>query len=127
MKLIDKYYELKSKDENKIYIFECGVFYIFFNEDAEVISEKLKIKLVGLNDRDCKCGFPIKTKDKYFKIIDEQKILYEIITNEKRPVKVNSKNDIEKEIIRKLKSINVEYLNYQEAYKFLIELKEIIK
>ena len=30
MKLMEKYYELKEKDNDKVYVFECGVFYLFF-------------------------------------------------------------------------------------------------
>lgn len=62
-------------------------FTYFFNEDAELISENIGLKLVGLNDSDCKCGFPVKTKEKYFKILDDKKILYEIIANEKNNLK----------------------------------------
>lgn len=33
-KLYDKYLELKKKDESKMYLFRCGNFYIFLDEDA---------------------------------------------------------------------------------------------
>lgn len=128
-KILNKYNELKSINSDKLYLFESGIFYIFINEDAKMINEKLDLKIVQQKDY-YKCGFPINSKDKYFKILEEKDINYEIIVFEKsKSILTNSvkSSSIEQEIIRKLKSINVEYYTPIEALNFLKELKEIIK
>lgn len=127
MKLINKYKELKNINQDMVYIFESGVFCVLFNDDAELASNLLNLKLVGLSEFDCKCGFPIKSKEKYFEILDKKEIKYEIIVNEKKIEDSKLDKNVEKEIIRKLKSINVEYYTEKEALKFLIELKELLK
>ena len=38
-KLYEKFLELKKANNNKIYLFKSGIFYIGLSEDAKVISE----------------------------------------------------------------------------------------
>lgn len=128
-KLLNKYKECKLKDETKVYMFESGIFYIFVNEDAKMVSDKINLKLTNVNDY-YKCGFPIKSKDKYFTYLTDNNIDFELVKITDGKSKII--NDIpekraENEIIRKLKSINVEYLMDSEAKDFLYELKELIK
>lgn len=138
-KIVDKYNELKNIDKDKLYLFESGIFYIFVNEDAKIINKKLYLKITQQGNY-FKCGFPIRSKEKYFELLKDKKINYEIIElekqnsrtkNEKQILKIETislnNKSIEKEIIRKLKSINVEYYNPIEALNFLKELKEIVK
>ena len=49
-KLYNKYLELKSKDDTYLYLFKSGMFYIFLDEDAKIVSEKLNLKLTNFND-----------------------------------------------------------------------------
>lgn len=138
-KIVNKYNELKENNKEKLYLFESGIFYVFIHEDADIISDKLGLKITHQGDY-YKCGFPIKSKDKYFKLLEENNIDYEIIILEKKEnepkkekivteskISIKDNNFVEKEVIRKLKSINVEYYTPIEALNFLKELKEIIK
>ena len=38
-KIYNKYLELKKENDDKFYLFKCGNFYIFLDEDAERINE----------------------------------------------------------------------------------------
>lgn len=124
-KIIERYKELKNNDESKIYLFESGVFYLMYNDDAELANNLLNLKLVGLSETDCKCGFPIRAKDKYLSLFDKNNISYEIIKSERKET-YKKKINIEHEIVRKLKSINIEYYTPSEALDFLKELKELL-
>ena len=77
-KLLNKYKECKLKDETKVYMFESGIFYIFVNEDAKMVSDKINLKLTNVNDY-YKCGFPIKSKDKYFTYLTDNNIYFELV------------------------------------------------
>ena len=46
-KLYMKYLEKKNIDKNKYYLFECGMFYIFIDDD-----EIFNIEIVNNNDKD---------------------------------------------------------------------------
>lgn len=117
-KMLEKYKEMKKSNPQKIYLFECGIFYISFNEDAKILEKELNLKLISINKEDKKCGFPINSKNKYANHLNEKNIDYEIISNDniikkQKNVKIKPNkeeiNSIEKEIIRKLNLINVEY------------------
>lgn len=137
-KIVNKYIELKNIDKDKLYLFESGIFYIFVNEDAKVINKELDLKITQQGNY-FKCGFPIKSKEKYFKLLENKKINYQVIALEKQNIRIYKKDVfkienrlsnnelVEKEVIRKLKSINVEYYTPIEAFNFLKELKEIMK
>ena len=49
-KLLKKYNELKSKNNNKIYLFKVGIFYNIFNKDADIVSNALGLKITQLSD-----------------------------------------------------------------------------
>lgn len=71
-KLYNKYLELKSKNNNTftLYLFKSGIFYIFLDKDAEIMSNLLHLKLTKLNDNIVKCGFPATHIEKYLKMIE---------------------------------------------------------
>ena len=60
-----KYLEKKNIDKNKYYLFECGTFYIFIDDDAYKISKYVPFKITKLNENIVKCGFPKNSIDKY--------------------------------------------------------------
>ena len=64
-KLYMKYLEKKNIDKNKYYLFECGTFYIFIDDDAYKISKYVPFKITKLNENIVKCGFPKNSIDKY--------------------------------------------------------------
>ena len=45
-----KYLEKKNIDKNKYYLFECGMFYIFIDDDAYKISKYVPFKSTKLNE-----------------------------------------------------------------------------
>jgi len=78
-KLYNKYLELKSKDDTVLYLFKSGMFYIFLDEDAKIVSEKLNLKLTNFNDTIFKCGFPINSLTKYTGLLNDFEINYHIV------------------------------------------------
>lgn len=78
-KLYNKYLELKSKDDTFLYLFKSGMFYIFLDEDAKIVSKKLNLKLTNFNDTIFKCGFPINSLTKYTNLLNDFKINYKIV------------------------------------------------
>ena len=78
-KLYNKYLELKSKDDTYLYLFKSGMFYIFLDEDAKIVSEKLNLKLTNFNDSILKCGFPINSLTKYTGLLNDFEINYQIV------------------------------------------------
>ena len=51
-KLYMKYLEKKNIDKNKYYLFECGMFYIFIDDDEIFNNLELDIEIVNNNDKD---------------------------------------------------------------------------
>lgn len=68
-KLYEKYKNLKSQNENKLYLFKSGIFYIFLDNDAIKMSNLLNLKITKLNENVVKCGFPVKSAEKYIQLI----------------------------------------------------------
>ena len=64
-----QYYELKSKNLDKILMFQLGDFYEIFGEDASIVAKILKIQLTSRNknqpDALPMCGFPIHAAEHY--------------------------------------------------------------
>lgn len=46
-KVRENYMFLKNQDDSKRYLFKNGVFYIFLDDDALVMSQKYNLKLVS--------------------------------------------------------------------------------
>ena len=70
-RLYDVYLKEKEKNNDLYYLFECGKFYIFLDNDAKKISSITTLKLTNLNKDIVKCGFPINSLDKlYRKLLD---------------------------------------------------------
>ena len=47
-KLYKKYNELKSTNNNQLYLFKSGMFLIFLDNDAKLVSKELNLKLTKL-------------------------------------------------------------------------------
>lgn len=78
-KLYDRYETLKEDNENLIYLFECGNFYIALDSDAIVLNELFDLKLTKFSNLCDKCGFPKNAIDKYKELLNNKKIEYKII------------------------------------------------
>lgn len=48
-KLYQTYAALKMQNSSQLYLFKSGIFYIFLDEDAKLISTKFNLKLTNLN------------------------------------------------------------------------------
>lgn len=73
-KVRENYMFLKNQDDSKRYLFKNGVFYIFLDDDALVMSEKYNLKLVsfGLSR---KCGFPASVFERYIEKFKDDNVV----------------------------------------------------
>ena len=78
-KLYKQYVSLKVKDSSKMYLFKCGIFYIFLDEDARIMSKFLDLKLTNLNSVVVKCAFPVDYSKKYFNLLKNSNYNIEVV------------------------------------------------
>ena len=78
-KLFNKYKLLKTQDNSKLYLFKSGIFYLFIDEDAKIISNLFGLKLTNLNEQVKKCGFPLSQLSKYTNLFTQNNIEFQII------------------------------------------------
>lgn len=114
-----KYLEKKNIDKNKYYLFECGMFYIFIDDDAYKISKYVPFKITKLNENIVKCGFPKNSIDKYMEIFENLELDVEIINNNDRDV-INDK------IIKMIKDIDIDNISPLKAIEILYKFKELL-
>lgn len=127
-KLYNKYLELKSNEQNTIYLFKSGIFYIFLSEDAKFASSILNLKLTNFNDTVSKCGFPINSLSKYCSVLDDKNIKYQIIDNST----IVSKNDYLKDVniqncLLQIKNLDINKLTPIKAFEILSNLKSFLR
>ena len=122
-KLIKQYDELKRKNPNKIYIFEVGIFYNIFNEDAKIVSNAIGLKLTDLGPNIIKCGFPIAKLDKYTTLLKNKNLQFEVIT------KAAPQNQIvsNEQIVKKLLNIDLNNTTCKEAFDFIYNIQQNFK
>lgn len=136
-KLVDEYEKLKEQDKDKLYLFHSGIFYIFLGEDALKIAPILNLKVLPFSNNIEKCGFPQNSLIKYKEMLDNNKINYIIIENstdksentrhlKNKKIEVDYFSQNEKEIIEKIKKLDIYKLNPLTAFNILVELKEKI-
>mgnify|MGYP005813723981 FL=1 len=125
-KLYKKYISLKIENPNKIYLFKVGIFYIFLDDDARLMSTILKLKLTKLNSVIFKCGFPVNSSEKYFNLL--KKYNYDICVVDENDIynTINSyKNNNElKKIALKIVSVDINSLSISDAFELLSELQK---
>ncbi|MDO5569259.1 MAG: hypothetical protein Q4G04_04025 [bacterium] len=113
----EKYKKLKAENKDKIYLFKSGIFYLFLEEDAVKISQVTTLKL-GYFGKMKRCGFPIKSLDKYlliFKNMNLDIVMVEV-----------DKEQAEHLLTKKLKEIDFDNLTPIDAFKKLNELRELV-
>ena len=133
-KLYKSYINLKEQDSNYVYIFKSGMFYIFIDEDATKISEIFGFKLVKLNDKINKCGFPSSRLDYYIDKMQTRGIKFKIIDEDYSKIENYAdymNNNKLKEIVNKIIKINLDEISFRQAYEILedvkLEMMEIYK
>ena len=107
-KLYKRYNELKATNDNQLYLFKSGMFFIFLDNDAKLISNELNLKLTKLNDNIVKCGFPINSFEKYSNLLKERGFEFSII-DENSSIVTSTSNYLNNiEIVNMINKGNVE-------------------
>jgi len=133
-KLYDQYVKLKNENENTVYLFKSGIFYIALDSDAKKLSEALGFKLVNFNDIIFKCGFPQNRLSYYTAKLKSMSIDFNIIDSNYEKIENYSdylNNNKLKEIINSVLEIDFNNITFKDSFslmqKFQNELKEIYK
>ena len=113
-KLFKKYQLLKEKDKDKLYLFENGIFYLFLNEDADVVSKSLGLKITALGEVTYKCGFPKNSFEKYTNILKELNLDYQLVDS----TEIFSDRDV----IKYLKTIDITKITDEQAKEILVKI-----
>ncbi len=121
-KLYEKYLKLKMEDNNKLYLFCCGNFYIFLEEDATKMSEIFAWKKTPFAKGVEKCGFPKNSLEKYLNRFKDYQLSVEVIEEKEEKREKN----YEKEIIETLKSLKIYKMTPMEALNTLEQFQKKI-
>lgn len=116
-KLYMKYLKKKNEDNDKYYLFRSGMFYIFLQDDAINISNKVGLKLTRLNDEVVKCGFPSNSLDKYLKIFSSMNIDIKVIDDDR---------DVCKRIIKMIRDIDIDNISPVKSLEILDKFKRLL-
>lgn len=129
-KIYNKYIELKSNPNyipNTLFLFKSGLFFIFIDQDAKLMSNSLNLKLSMLNNDIVKCGFPINSFQKYYNLIKNTTPYNVEIVSLQETNTISSSNYLayenSKNIIDDIINTNIENLSISEAYEFLNNIK----
>ena len=126
-KIYNKYIELRNKsNSNTLYLFKYGIFLIFVDNDAKLISEYLHLKLTPLNNNIVKCGFPINSLSKYINLLKATPYNVEIVEldNDKTISTFDFLYyDNLKNIADELLKVNVETLSISQIYDFVLDIQ----
>ena len=131
-KLYNLYLSLKKQDNETIYLFKSGIFFIALDEDAYNLSKIFNFKLGKLNDKIVKCGFPCSSFNKYFNLFKLHNLKTKFIEKDNTiyDIKEYKQNKDISELLKMIESIDIENLSVVQAYKSIENLKnkvEIIK
>lgn len=121
-KLYEQYLLLKKQDNSKLYLFKSGIFYIFLDDDAKLISSILNLKLTNLNEKVLKCGFPVNNLNKYINLINSSGYKVNIIDSNNKEVYQSNDyilNEDIKNFIKNISTIDTNLLSISEAYEKL--------
>jgi len=131
-KLYSEYEKLKKKNNEKIYLFKNGIFYIALQDDAKKLSEIFDFKITNLNDSVIKCGFPSKRLDFYVDLLNQNHINFEIIDSNYGKIENYSdylNNETVKNIITSIVELDMDNISFKQSFDFLndinIKLKNI--
>lgn len=130
-KIYDKYKILKTSNNynsNTLYLFKVGLFFIFIDEDAKIVSNLLNLKLGNLNDTIVKCGFPCNSLQKYLTLLKNTPYNVEIVSldNQESPMTSNNylTNSQLKIIAEEILNLKIDDLSISQAYDFLYKVQQ---
>lgn len=128
-KIYEKYKSLKNSSENSansLYLFKSGIFFLFVDKDAVLMSQILGLKLGNLNEEIVKCGFPVSSLPKYASLLENMGYHLEIVEmdqDEKR-TSIDFRHEQQFQfLMEELLHTNIEQLSISEAYHLLTKLK----
>lgn len=127
-KLYDLYIALKSRDKKTLYLFKSGIFYIFLDDDAKLISNTLGLKLSRFSNDIYKCGFPIASADKYFLLLKNMDFSFKVIESSTNCIyNINGiqLNGEVSSLLNKISKVDTDTLSVKEAYEFINNIKDI--
>lgn len=112
-KIYEEYLRLKEKDNNKLYLFRSGKFYIFVGDDCDLINEYVVLKKTPFSKETYKCGFPNNSLEQYLRVFNNHKLNVDII------------EDVEEiDIITELKNIDINNITPMDALKIIESWKK---
>lgn len=126
-KLFEIYKKLKQNDNETLYLFKSGIFYIFLDNDAKIINKAFGLKLTNLNDKTVKCGFPSNSLQKYIRLLSSANYKIKIIDNSNTISYTVSDYNLNMEIkklLQTISNIDTETLSIPEAYSLLNDFKD---
>lgn len=129
-KLYQKYIALKVQNSKQLYLFKSGIFYIFLDEDAKLMSPRLNLKLTNLNSMVVKCGFPASQLDKYVDLIKKTNYPFKIIDLSENTAFLPDDYVLDSKIntlIEKIAEVNSYDLSISSAYEFIDEISKECK
>lgn len=127
-KLYKNYVSLKVQDCSKYYLFKCGLFFIFLDEDARTMSSVLGLKLTNLTPTIQKCGFPCNSLEKYLNLLENTPYNIHIVSSEDLYISTPAANyfankELEK-ILNDFIEVDIDTLSISEAFDLLYELQK---
>ena len=125
-KLFEIYKNLKQNDNETLYLFKSGIFYIFLDNDAKIINKTFGLKLTNLNDKIVKCGFPSNSLQKYIGLLGSTNYKIKIIDNSSNTsfkVKDFTMNNNNIDLLKTISNVNEENLSVKDAYEFITNIK----
>lgn len=121
-KLYKRYIMLKVENSECLYLFKSGIFYIFLDEDARIMSSKLNLKLTNLNSSIVKCGFPTSQLTKYLNLINSLDFKIRIIDSNNLisySVEDYLNNEKIENLLNYISKIDCSNLSISQAYECL--------
>ena len=129
-KLYEEYLKLKKDNNDVIYLFKSGIFYIALENDARTLNEKLGFKLTNLNENVVKCGFPQQKLDTYINIIKNLEFNVEIIDSKYEKIGNYSdylNNNKLKDVITQILNTDMDNISFRDSFYFLEKIKKEIE
>lgn len=126
-KLVKLYTKLKQENPNKLYLFKSGIFYIAIDDDALTLSELFDFKIIDLNSKSIKCGFPTNKISYYSGLLNINNIDFEIINSLETVAVQNTNQVLYENIISEILKINFDEISFKDAFFKLQNLQEKLK
>lgn len=126
-KLVKLYTKLKQENPDKLYLFKSGIFYIAIDDDALTLSELFDFKIIDLNSKSIKCGFPTNKISYYSGLLNINNVDFEIINSLETITIKNANQVLYENIINDILKINFDEITFKDAFFKLQNLQEKLK